>query len=300
MDDDLIYKTRRVLDQSCENLPARVTKTLAVARQAALKAAQPDLGQPHLRKRFFNPATSWGVGLTFASLIGILVALNGAQRTSLDLDIGRVAAIDQKMIVDRLPVQAYLDPGFLVFQEEGLGQQASTSVASLMNGATIAIREFWSLDQLFPGAKNSPALAWVKLTNNQREALAPLESLWSTFEPTRKRKWLKIADRFHLLSPSEQARAQDRMQEWVAMPASDRQQARAIFDSVIEAVPEEVRIMKWNEYQKLSPAERTRLVELAAQKIADASPAPDQKTNPKGSAQTLPRSALSVTSDKPF
>jgi hypothetical protein len=90
------------------------------------------------------------------------------------------------------------------------------------------------------------------------------------------------------------------MQEWVSMPASDRQQARAIFDSVVEAVPEEVRIMKWNEYQKLSPAERARLVELAAQKIADASPTPDQKVSPPGPAQTRPRSALSATSDKPF
>ena len=300
MDDDLIYKTRQVLEQSGANLPPRVTASLAAARQKALNAAQLKAGQPHLRKRFSSPTAIWGVGLTFASFIGVLIALNGAQRTSLDLDIGRIAAIDQKMIVDRLPVQAYLDPGFLVFQEEGLGQPASTSVTSLVNGATIAIREFWSLDQLFPGAKNSQTLAWTKLTNNQREALAPLESLWTTFEPTRKKKWLKIADRFHLLTPNEQARAQERMQEWVSMPASDRQQARAIFDSVVEAVPEEVRIMKWNEYQKLSPAERARLVELAAQKIADASPTPEQKVSPPGPAQTRPRSALSATSDKPF
>jgi len=142
VDDDLIYKTRQVLEQSGANLPARVTAALTAARHKALSAAQLTAGQPHLRKRFSNPTAIWGVGLTLASFIGVLIALNGAQRTSLDLDIGRIAAIDQKMIVDRLPVQAYLDPGFLVFQEEGLGQPASTSVTSLVNGASIAIREF--------------------------------------------------------------------------------------------------------------------------------------------------------------
>ncbi|MEY3633363.1 MAG: hypothetical protein RI937_1561, partial [Pseudomonadota bacterium] len=99
----------------------------------------------------------------------------------------------------------------------------------------------------------------------------------------------------HQLSAEQQATAQERMLEWASLPASDRRQARAAFGGVTEVIAEDVRVMKWNEYQKLSPQEKQRLIELAQQKVAQAG-APTDAT---GSAAAPPETARSALAPRP-
>jgi hypothetical protein len=311
---DPIYLSRQGLRRYQDAMPESIKSALAQARYKAVHQAS--TRQHH--RPLFRPQSSpqrWGLGLSVASVITVLISLQAVQVISKDIDIGRLAAIDQKMMTDRLPVQAYLDPGFLAFQEGNSelesSQEATTSdaqnVLPVVTRATHAMREFWSLESLFPGSITGQTPLWSKLTMAQRDALAPLESYWPEMENERRRKWLKIADRFHLMSDEEQALAQERMQEWVALPATDRRQARAVFDSLVQVMPEDVRVMKWNEYQKLSDQERSRLMEQAQQRLTEAdAPVPIARAEPKpapsGSSNptSRPRSALAGQPEKPF
>jgi hypothetical protein len=319
MHDKSIYKTRQALRESESVIPQEVDAALANARRRAVHAAESAqstsngvslLGIRHWSRQ------AWGLAATAATVGAVAIGLNIAERTTIDQNLNRLASIDQKMIAGPLPVQAYLDPGFLVYQESFLDQNAKES----SGGATVSFLEKvadmgsrWSAESLFPGFKGiQPGPTWSKLSVNQREALAPLESLWSDMEAHRRQKWIRIADRFHLLSPEQQSLAQARMQEWVSMPAVDRRQARAVFDGVKEVIPEDVRVMKWNEYQKLTPKERARLVELAQLRTTP-TPTDDSVINVNNSgnitgaapavadmSSPTPRSALSRHADKPL
>ncbi len=310
---DPVYLSRLGLRHHQDNTPESIKAALAQARHKAVHQAQARQHHRPLFRPLFRPQR-WGLGLSLASIMTVLVSLEAVQVISKDIDIGRLAAIDQKMMTDRLPVQAYLDPGFLAFQE-GIAstesaQEARTSESQpsvpVVSRATTAMREFWSLDSLFPGLITGQTPLWSKLTTAQKEALAPLEAYWPEMENERRRKWLKIADRFHLMSDEEQLLAQERMQEWVSLPATDRRQARAAFDSLVQVVPEDVRVMKWNEYQKLSDQERARLMEQAQQRLSepDASAAAKRMENTSASATgnptSRPRSALAAQPEKPF
>lgn len=301
MQDDLIYKTRQLLKDSERDISADVAEKLRQARYRAVHRAQEI--SPKTRRhsiRFFSEQR-WGLGLGFASLAAVFISLSIALQAGVDDDIQRVAEIDQRMISDRLPVQAYLDPGFLAFQEETL-PEANISVVSLVSGPTVSVRSVWSPQSLFPGVASNNGPSWNKLTATQREALAPLESFWGDFPATRKNKWIKIADRFHQLSDEQQALAQERMQEWASLQTSERRVARTVYGNVAETVPENVRVLKWNEYQKLSESERARLIELAQQKVAVVSPATAHAASKSGAPLITPRpqSALATQPAKPL
>lgn len=272
MQDDFLYNVREHLKDGEDALPRNRLDALRLSRQKALQVADRRYGtspaamtQGSIPIRFWPQA--WGFGVTAATVVAVLIGLQAAEVASLNEDINRVAEIDKKVISDRLPLQAYLDPGFLVFQEQSAESTSETAPHANAASSVAAVRELWSTDRLFSGFINAKSLSWSRLTGPQREALAPLESFWPDFDDARKKKWLKIADRFHQWSPEEQSLAQERMLEWVSLPAIDRRQARAAFGGGVASLPEEVRVMKWNEYQKLSEAERSRFIELAQEKI---------------------------------
>lgn len=305
MQDDFLYKVREHLKDGDDALPRSRLDALRLSRQKALQLADRRYGalpaammQGNHPIRFWPQA--WGFGLTAATVVAVLIGLQAAEVASLNEDINRIAEIDKKVISDRLPLQAYLDPGFLVFQEQSAesGEKASRADATQ---SVAAVREFWSTDRLFSGFISAKSLSWSRLTGPQREALAPLESFWPDFDDTRKKKWLKIADRFHQWSPEEQSLAQERMLEWVSLPAIDRRQARAAFGGGVAALPEEVRVMKWNEYQKLSEAERSRFIELAQEKMG-AGPFTGSDPKSAGSERRVGRqpSALATQPAKPL
>lgn len=309
MQERQIYKSRQALIDSETDISQETAAALARARRKAVTLAQgkhsnvaPSAGWAWAR---LWPKQALGAGLTAASAIAVVVGLQIAEQANIDQNLNRLAAIDQKMITGPLPVQAYLDPGFLIFQEAALEHADSASQAARPK-TTLAqraadMRQFWSAESLFPGVSvNNQGPSWAKLTATQKEALSPLESLWNDMEAHRKQKWIRIADRFHMLSPEQQQLAQERMQEWVSLPAIDRRQARAVFDGVKGVIPEEVRVMKWNEYQKLSAKEREKLIELAQARIGDAEASKRVDAPASTDKSPTPRSALSKHSDKPF
>ena len=298
----LIYRIRQVLRQGERDLPPKVVHGLARARHAAVSRAESRRlhgAFPFASGARFASRQMWGMGAAAASILAVVVGLGLAEEQSVEQNIGRIAAIDERVMLDRLPVQAYLDIGFLAFQEETLSESASgITVASLSHQAGAAIRRFWTPDALFRG-QSTRGLAWSKLTSSQREALAPLEPNWPEMEEHRRRKWVKIADRFHQLNAEQQATAQERMLEWASLPASDRLQARAAFGGVTEAIAEDVRVMKWNEYQKLGPQEKQRLIELAQQKVAQAG-TPNDSSSLTAIPPETARSALASRPAKPL
>lgn len=103
--------------------------------------------------------------------------------------------------------------------------------------------------------------AWEALSSRERQILAPLEQQWGEMDDERRRRWLKLADSYDGLTPAEQGRFRQRMAEWAALSARDREQARARYRS-LRAIPTERRETlrdKWDEYQSLTPEERQRI-----------------------------------------
>ena len=111
------------------------------------------------------------------------------------------------------------------------------------------------------GTESGPR--WQELTPSQRSALKPLEREWSSIDSSGKHKWLEIAARYPSLAPAEQQRISGRMAEWVKMSPSQRSQARLNYQSARQLTPEE-RKARWQDYQALTPEQRSRLAARAA------------------------------------
>jgi hypothetical protein len=101
-------------------------------------------------------------------------------------------------------------------------------------------------------------LAWSRLSDAQRAALAPFSTQWDQFSEERKRKWMKIASRYHKMSPDAQKRLHERMTEWVRMTPDQRKVARENYQ-VSKSVPVEKRERAWDAYQKLPEDQKKRL-----------------------------------------
>ncbi|MGH8779116.1 DUF3106 domain-containing protein [Paraburkholderia sp.] len=116
-----------------------------------------------------------------------------------------------------------------------------------------------SLSVELPGlpTSNNP-LAWARLSNAERVALAPFASQWDTFGDERRRKWLKIASRYSKLSPDAQKRLHDRMTEWTRMTPEQRRVARENYQ-VSKELPRETRQNAWKAYQQLPEEQKERL-----------------------------------------
>lgn len=116
-----------------------------------------------------------------------------------------------------------------------------------------------SLSVELPGLPtNNNPLAWARLSNAERVALAPFASQWDTFSDERRRKWLKIASRYSKLSPEAQKRLHDRMTEWTRMTPEQRRVARENYQ-VSKELPRETRQNAWKAYQQLPEELKERL-----------------------------------------
>ena len=128
-----------------------------------------------------------------------------------------------------------------------------------------------------------PQPKWTELTVQQRIVLAPLSDEWDSMEYYRQKKWLGIALRFHTLSPEEQRRIQEQMQEWDRLTPEERQLVREKFKSATQlpADKKQELLQKWEEYQSLPESEKQKLK-------AEASTVPEVKPVP---TKPLPRPA---------
>jgi hypothetical protein len=124
-----------------------------------------------------------------------------------------------------------------------------------------------------PAGAAEEGIRWQKLKPAQREALKPLQQEWPTIDAARKQKWVQIADRMPNMPPDERARVQARMSDWSRLTPVERSQARMQYQEM-KQVPMPDRRTRWEEYQALSPQEKSALAARAAA-VRSAAPAPD-------------------------
>jgi hypothetical protein len=107
----------------------------------------------------------------------------------------------------------------------------------------------------------APQPGWAQLTPEERRILAPLADSWNDMEYFRRQKWLEIARRYPKLSPAEQARLQERMHEWHAMPPEDKARVRRRYEEFKKLPPERKDELKakWEAYNQLPEEEKEKL-----------------------------------------
>lgn len=124
---------------------------------------------------------------------------------------------------------------------------------------------------------------WKDVPVAQQRALLPLASVWNPLSETHKRKWLAISANYDRLPPSEQAKLQERMREWVLLSPAQRNQARLNFAETKQLAPTD-RQAKWEAYQALTPGEKEELANRAPKPRTGAAttikPVPKQKLVP--------------------
>jgi Protein of unknown function (DUF3106) len=110
---------------------------------------------------------------------------------------------------------------------------------------------------------------WAELTAAQRQVLTPLQGTWANTDAQRKKKWLEVAERFPTMPASERTLVQQRMAAWAALSPAERTRARIQFQETRQIGPDE-RQARWQAYQALPDAERTRLAQVQTQAQAQA------------------------------
>lgn len=110
---------------------------------------------------------------------------------------------------------------------------------------------------------------WKELTPAQQQTLKPLQSGWDTLDDPRKRKWLTMAQNFARLSPTEQAKLQERMTDWTDLSSQERSRARLNFAETKELTAEQ-KEERWQAYQKLSGEEKRALAREASKDLTSA------------------------------
>jgi hypothetical protein len=110
-----------------------------------------------------------------------------------------------------------------------------------------------------PASEGAP---WASLTTSQKSALKPLEREWGSIDAPRKVKWLEIANKFSTMPPAEQARVQNRMEDWAKMSPKERGQVRLNYKEA-QQVPAQERKARWEAYQALPPDQQKQLAARA-------------------------------------
>ena len=117
---------RRALDESSGKLPYRVTHRLSVAREAALARMEPGLamagsarlaGAGSAGVEWEMPGRAWriaGMVLPFLILIAGLVSIAAYDVTETAQEL---ADVDAAVLTDDVPIAAYTDRGFGVFNK---------------------------------------------------------------------------------------------------------------------------------------------------------------------------------------
>lgn len=106
---------------------------------------------------------------------------------------------------------------------------------------------------------------WQSLTPHQRAVLQPLAARWGELDDASRDKWVRLANRFDRLSPTDQRRVQDRMTQWSKLSPKERGEARLRYQQSRQLSVED-RQRKWEAYQALSPEARKDLQRQARRK----------------------------------
>lgn len=130
-------------------------------------------------------------------------------------------------------------------------------------------------------AQNPSDPAWRNLTEEQHEALAPLAGEWDSYDRTRKRKWLKIAERYRNLSPEGKKRLQERMPELAHLSPEERIRTRQNFQHAYTLSPEE-REAKTQGFQELPDDKKKALAAKATERQVAPTPRRAGSSNAPG------------------
>ncbi|HWH85099.1 MAG TPA: DUF3106 domain-containing protein [Burkholderiaceae bacterium] len=148
----------------------------------------------------------------------------------------------------------------------------ATLAATLLAGAALA--QGSGTVRSVPVAE--PGQRWGDLRPAQKAALKPLEREWSGIDARSQQKWIELSTRFPTLSPSEQARIQERMGDWAKLTPKQRGEARMHFQEAKQLPPQD-RQARWEAYQALTPEQRARLAGRADRSGRE--PLPQAKSN---------------------
>ncbi len=156
-----------------------------------------------------------------------------------------------------------------------------------------------------------PQPKWSDLSVQQKIVLAPLSDDWDSLENYRQKKWLHIVARFSTISPEEQRRIQEHMQEWAKLTSEERRLARENFKAANQLPSEKKKQLrqKWEEYSNLPEDEKEKLKQQAASKpvpkpgrpaaIAPLPPVPVANLPAIEAAQPLAATTVAETTTKP-
>jgi hypothetical protein len=131
-----------------------------------------------------------------------------------------------------------------------------------------------------------PQPTWSELSVKQKIILAPLCDSWDSLAYYRQKKWLTIASRFSTLSPEEQRRVQEQMQEWNALSPEQQQEARKNYKTVLQLSREERQEFKqkWAEYVRLPESEKKKFLKgEPLEKLRKSASQPDTRRTPETS-----------------
>ncbi|WP_430227480.1 DUF3106 domain-containing protein [Paraburkholderia tropica] len=144
------------------------------------------------------------------------------------------------------------------FHPELAAPEAANAANAPAPGSTATVAEPAATAPFAHQPGSGSPLAWSRLSDAQRVALAPFASEWDRFSDERKRKWLRIAARYPKMTPEAQKRLQERMAEWVRMTPEQRRVARENYQ-VSKELPAQARQRAWKAYQELSDEQKAKL-----------------------------------------
>ena len=169
-------------------------------------------------------------------------------------------------------------PGLLAFAQSPTGANTTPAPAA----KAVAVR-----------SEATPT--WKSLTSLQREALAPLSSVWGEIGSNRKRKWIALSANFQSLSPQEKATLHGRMKEWASLSSTQRNQVRLNY-SLSRDLSHEEKKAHWEAYQALSPEQKKQFAAQAKSETTGAAPAVTKSTSGKLAVVPVTRSEVPAVS----
>lgn len=114
-------------------------------------------------------------------------------------------------------------------------------------------------------SSSSTAIEWGSLNAQQQAALQPLQSNWNSLSDPQKRKWLSLSTNYPRMTIGEQTKLHERMAQWAALSARQREHARLNYAEVQKISPQQ-KNEKWEAYQALNSADKQKLAASAQPK----------------------------------
>ena len=133
---------------------------------------------------------------------------------------------------------------------------------------------------------------WQDLPRVEQQVLQPFEAQWNSWPATEKRRWQTLAQRMPDMTPDQQARALQRIDEWAALSPDQQRLALRNYRLARQLTADE-RKAQWERYTQMTAEEKRKLRADGAASNTAAGHAGARTGLAKEAAQPLaPRPAL--------